>query len=79
MDSSNGKGQDMEYKTYIAKAGDTWDLIALRLWSRETLMHLLIAANPNLAGIVIFEGGEKVRLPMIEEPLNKETLPPWRR
>lgn len=63
---------------YVAKAGDTWDLISFKAWEEETLMHLLIAANPNLSHIVVFEGGEKVRIPKISESVNTESLPPWR-
>lgn len=68
----------MEYKIYTAKGGDTWDRIAFLIWSDESLMHLIIRENPHLANVVIFEGGEQVRIPVIEEPLNKSSLPPWR-
>lgn len=63
---------------YAAKAGDTWDLISFKAREEETLMRLLIAANPNLSHIVVFEGGEKVRIPEIPESTNTESLPPWR-
>ena len=57
---------------YTAKAGDTWDRLAFNAWTDEGLMHLLIAANPDLASIVVFEGGEKVLIPDIEEPQHTE-------
>lgn len=64
--------------TYIAQAGDTWDLLAFRAWEDEALMHLIMAANPHLSDIVVFEGGERVLIPEISEPLNTSSLPPWR-
>lgn len=67
-----------DYVTYIAKSGDTWDLIAFKAWEEETLMHLLIAANPHLAHTIMFVGGEQVRIPKIAEPINTASLPPWR-
>lgn len=63
---------------YIAKQGDTWDRIAFMKWGEETMMHHLLDANPDLCNIVIFEGGEQVKIPIMEEPLNTASLPPWR-
>lgn len=68
-----------EKQYYTAKGGDTWDRIAFALWTNEGMLHVLIAANPLLADVVIFEGGELVRIPDVEEPLKTESLPPWRR
>lgn len=64
--------------TYTAGAGDTWAGIAFKLWTEETLMHRLIAANPPYADIVVFEGGEILRVPEIGTPDMKAALPPWR-
>ena len=38
-----------------------------------------IAANPDLSDVLIFEGGESVRIPIVETVETPETLPPWRR
>jgi len=65
-------------ESYTAHAGDTWAGIAFKLWTEETLMHKLIAANPLYASIVVFEGGEVLRVPEIETPDLKAALPPWR-
>jgi hypothetical protein len=65
--------------TYTATAGDTWAGIAFRLWAEETLMWKLIEANPLRAQTVIFEGGEVLKVPDIEETDNKAEMPPWRR
>ena len=65
--------------TYTATAGDTWAGIAFRLWAEETLMWKLIESNPLRAQTVIFEGGEVLKVPEIEETDNKAAMPPWRR
>ena len=76
-----GARDDMpdDYSIYTSRGGETWDKIAFDAWTEEALMHVLIAANPDLAHIVIFEGGEKVRIPVMDEPQNTESLPPWRK
>ena len=39
----------------------------------------IIEANPDLSDVLIFEGGEAVRIPIVETVETPETLPPWRR
>lgn len=63
---------------HTATAGETWASIAFKYWTEETLMHKLIEANPLLANIIVFEGGEQVTVPDIEEEDMKAALPPWR-
>ena len=65
--------------TYTAAAGDTWASIAFKIWTEETLMCKLIEANPLRADTVVFEGGEVLRVPEIEETDLKAAMPPWRR
>ena len=36
-------------------------------------------ANPDLSDVLSFEGGEAVRIPIVETVETPETLPPWRR
>lgn len=64
--------------TYTAQAGDTWAGIAFKLWTEETLMHKLIAANALYAPIVVFSGGEVLHVPEIKTSDMKAALPPWR-
>lgn len=66
-------------KTYTATAGETWAAIAFKLWTEETLMWKLIEANPLRAQTVIFEGGEVLKVPEIEQKDLKAAMPPWRR
>ena len=64
---------------HTATAGETWASVAFTYWTEETLMWKLIEANPRLARIAIFEGGEQVRIPKLEETDSKAAMPPWRR
>lgn len=65
--------------TYIASAGETWDVIALKVYVEERMASTLIQANPRLAHIVVFEGGEQVRFPVVTRTNSPASLPPWRR
>ena len=55
--------QTVGFIDYVAQGGDTFDSIAL------------VAYND----VLIFEGGEAVRIPIVETVETPETLPPWRR
>ena len=68
-------------KKYITKQGDTWDLIAFKLWPKlgaEFLMSDLIEVNLDYVNTVIFPGGVELNVPEIDVPVVK-TLPPWLR
>lgn len=71
---------DNEYIVYTAKAGDTWDMISyVNYGYTEMYASLLIRANIRLADVVTFEGGEQIKVPLIDTVKTPETLPPWRR
>ena len=69
----------MTFKTYIARQGQLWDQIALEMYGTEMKESFLLANNQELTDILIFEGGEKVRIPIIQESELITSLPPWRR
>ena len=69
----------MEYKTHIATVGEMWDQIALKYYGDEMKASFLLANNQEMTDILIFEGGEKVRIPIIQENELITSLPPWRR
>lgn len=50
---------------YVAKQGDTWDLIAYKVYGDEYFYSLLIEANLQYIDTVVFEGGEKLEVPDI--------------
>lgn len=68
-----------QYIEHIASAGDTFDTLALAAYSEERMATVLIEANPDLSDMVIFEGGELVRIPIVEKIQTQDSLPPWRR
>lgn len=66
--------------SYTTIQGDTWDAIAYRLWGREHLMDLLLAANPEHADVILFRAGVVLAVPEIDlsgqiGPVTE--LPPW--
>lgn len=69
----------MTFKTYIARQGQLWDQIALEMYGTEMKASFLLEHNQEMTDILIFEGGEKVRVPVIEESELITSLPPWRR
>lgn len=64
-------------RTYTTLQGDTWDVIAYRLWKRETLMHHLVAANPDYCDVLVFGPNIVLTVPDIVVPDRKPDLPPW--
>ena len=68
-----------EYFRYICVAGDTFDLIALHTYNEETMSSEIIQANPKYSDVLVFEGGEVIRLPVINPIKTPDSVPPWRR
>ena len=64
-------------KTYTTLQGDTWDAIAYRLWQRETMMHHLVAANPDHGDVLVFGPDVQLRVPDVTVPSRIPDLPPW--
>ena len=48
-------------------------------YNEVRIASTLIEASPDLSDVLIFEGGEAVRIPIVETVETPETLPPWRR
>lgn len=67
------------YIEYIAQGGDTFDSIALAAYNEERMASTIIAANLGYCDVLIFDGGEKILVPIVETVLTPDTLPPWRR
>jgi len=64
--------------TYTALAGETWDIVALKVWGSEKLCHLLMGANPHLLDKAIFKGGELLTIPDLPEKSQTPPSAPWR-
>ena len=67
--------------TYITVQGDTWDLIALRMYPKigaEKLMDILLEANPDYMHTVIFPANVALNIPDVDVPVIS-SLPAWKR
>ncbi|MEA4919317.1 MAG: LysM domain-containing protein [Clostridiaceae bacterium] len=71
--------QTVGYIDKIAQAGDTFDSLALAAYNEETMATYIMRANPDLVDLLVFEGGENVKIPILEAVETPDTLPPWRR
>lgn len=71
----------MSQRKYRTVQGDTWDMIAFRLWPSkggEKRMSELIEANPEYADYVKFPAGIVLKVPELTEQ-TAQSIPPWRR
>ncbi|MCT4543298.1 MAG: tail protein X [Vallitalea sp.] len=66
----------MIYKTV---SGDTWDMIALKVYGHIKYTNELIKANTNLIKSVIFESGVNINIPEIDTSPSNNKMPPWKR
>lgn len=64
--------------TYTTSAGDSWDSIAFSLWGDEFLMSRLLAANPEYSGVVVFDAGVILNVPVVDVAVASASLPPWK-
>ena len=64
---------------YRTMQGDTWDVIAKKLWGNEKLFVKLMEANPEHREIMFFPEGIELAVPEMETVSAPEVLPPWKR
>lgn len=62
---------------YITKSGDTWDMIAKKVYGSEYHADILMAANAAHIETFIFQAGVELSTPALEEERNG-LLPPWK-
>lgn len=58
----------IEGRDYLCSAGETFDSVALVVYGDEIYASELLNANPALCEKLVFDGGERLSLPMIELP-----------
>lgn len=63
--------------TYTTIQGDTWDLIAYKMYGAEKYMKYLIEANWPLLDVLIFSSGTVLTVPELPEEAD-EDAPFWR-
>lgn len=66
-------------RAHTCRAGESFDLLAGQAYGQETMADVIVAANPDLCDVLLFEGGEVIDLPLVERVESPDTLPPWRR
>lgn len=64
-----------EYRTI---QGDTWDMIAKKVYGAERHLNYLMASNFELLDYFIFPAGIVVKVPELPAEIS-EDLPSWRR
>ena len=67
--------------TYTTTSGDTWDIIAKRVYDNELFMDILIDANTTYRKMVILPAGVVLQVPDIDTTSAEyeANLPPWKR
>ena len=66
-------------RKYQTIQGDTWDKIAYKVYEGlggEKLTHILLDANSDHLGTVIFSAGVELNVPEVYAPASR-SLPPW--
>nr|DAO30279.1 MAG TPA: baseplate wedge protein [Caudoviricetes sp.] len=67
--------------TYKTILGDTWDSIALKVYGAEKLFPLLMDANPNEIGTLVFSADTVLNIPPVNTELervsNREDWRDW--
>ena len=70
---------------YICSAGESFDSAARAVYGHERYAAELLNANPELCAKLTFEGGEILRLPVVEVASSDEEtaiaveIAPWKR
>lgn len=66
-------------RTYRTIQGDTWDMIAYKIYGNELYMNELLEANAKYQDVVIFPAGITLIIPEISRITEPKVLPPWKR
>lgn len=67
--------------TYTTQQGDTWDVIAKRVYDDERKAQVLMECRENirLLDIEVFSAGVEVFIPAVQVQSETSDLPDWRR
>lgn len=65
--------------TYTTVLGDTWDMIAYKVYGKEIYAKELVECNLNQVETVIFSAGIVLNVPEITRTTDNLDLPPWKR
>lgn len=65
-------------RKYVTALGDTWDIIAYKMYGNERQMSVLIEANPHHRETVLFQADAVIQVPDMVAATST-VLPPWKR
>lgn len=65
--------------TYTTVLGDTWDMIAYKVYGKEKYAKELVEANLSYVETVVFSAGIVLNTPEITSSTDNISLPPWKR
>ena len=67
--------------TYTTQQGDTWDVIAKRVYDDERKAQVLMECRENirLLDIEVFSAGVEIFVPEVQAQSETSDLPDWRR
>lgn len=63
---------------YTTIQGDTWDMIAKKVYGDEKKLDVLMAANFDSLDYVVFPAGVAVNIPELDRQADSD-LPEWRK
>lgn len=63
---------------YVTIQGDTWDMIAYKVYGDELKADVLMQANPRLLDYVVFPACITLQCPAIEVETDFDTAEEWR-
>lgn len=66
-------------QVYQTRQGDTFDIIAYRVYGSEQRAMDIAQANPVYLDTVFFRAGVTLELPALDTSTVNATSPPWRR
>lgn len=64
---------------YVTTQGDMWDMIALKVYGSEFLMHKLLDGNPQYRHIVVFPANVVLVVPNLDNASIPVAAPVWKR
>lgn len=62
---------------YTTTSGDTWDVIAKKVYGDELCADYLMQCNPDLLRVFRFREGIELRTPALPQ-VRTGNMPPWR-
>jgi len=67
-----------EYLDHITTQKETYDIISLNYYDSELYADLIVKANPEYAGVLVFDANVRLSIPVMES-VKPESAAPWRR